>query len=197
MKNGGSTIYDFLQETLCEKKRGQARNCSEHNLYFTSCTKALVQHPRFFKFTFLRHPFPRAVSGWAMATRGATGRKVPFNEWAINTSSMLTKIIPMHWLPQASFVMTGASTCPTYDFAGTLGRTFVSDFEAALDRIDPKRTGPLWEGYRRRGLPHSNKADGDTTQRVLGEMSVGAKAALMQRYQVDFELFGFDPCNWE
>ena len=70
MKAGGSSLTNFLKAALCNCTVGPCRReCTPDLLEFMSCNKALQRHPHFFKWTIARHPFPRAVSAWAMANR--------------------------------------------------------------------------------------------------------------------------------
>jgi hypothetical protein len=212
MKNGGSSMHQFLQESLCApsfKFRSKDRpppepwrtfyfNCSADQLKITYCFDAYRDHPEFFKWTFVRHPYERAVSAWAMASREAQGSKIPFDAWVLNASLMPTATISMHWWPQSSF-LTDAHHCPVFDFAGTVGQSINrDDFETVLRRIDPSQAGPLWAHYREKGVPHANanKAGFEAQRKELSAMSPAIEAALHQRYALDFELFGFEPAGW-
>ena len=61
-----------------------------------TCADAFRLHPAFFRWTIVRHPVPRAVSGWAMASRRPADGAGPvdFNAWAVNTSALPTKVLP-------------------------------------------------------------------------------------------------------
>ena len=212
MKNGGSSIHQFLQEALCApsyKYRSKKRppkepwrtfffNCTPEHFKITYCVDAYRDHPDFFRWAFVRHPLERAVSAWAMARREATGPTASFSDWALNDSLMPTSVISMHWWPQTAF-LTDESRCPVFDFVGTLGRFFdARDFEAVLRRVDPSGAGPLWAQYRARGVPHANRnrAGFETQQQELAGMTSEAARALHERYAADFEVFGFDPTIW-
>jgi hypothetical protein len=112
MKSGGSSCHLFLTSSLCplsnntpSSRRPSARDyvCPPHLFQLMPCNTALRRHPRFFRWTIVRHPVPRAVSGWAMASRrpAAGAGPVDFNAWAINSSALPTKVWPMRWHPGA------------------------------------------------------------------------------------------------
>lgn len=208
-------MHEFLQEALCEPSRESQKfrkkgrpfpepwraflfNCSESHLKITYCYDAYRDHPEFFKWTFVRHPYERAVSAWAMARREAQGPKIPFDAWVRNDSLMPTATISMHWWPQSAF-LADEHRCPVFDFAGTVGRSIPQgEFEAVLRRIDPSKKGPLWAHYRKQGIPHvnGNKAGMELQRKELSSMSPETAAILRERYASDFELLGFDPDAW-
>ena len=100
MKSGGSSFHNFLRAVLCSKtktdKMGRPE-CDPEVLTFSGCRKAFARYPGFFRFSFVRHPFDRAVSCWGMAMRPQfrKGEAVNFSSWAKDPSLLKTRLINM------------------------------------------------------------------------------------------------------
>jgi hypothetical protein len=158
------------------------------------CFTAFKRHPNFFRWSLVRHPVPRAVSSWAMASgfleRGAP--TVDFNTWATNARALRTKVWEMHWWPQTAFLLDQRG-CPLYDFVGTLGRGLAGDMEAVLRRIGAPG---LWARYRARGLPRVFASKDAAREAAYRNVSAAALAALARRYRADLKTFGFRMDGW-
>ena len=206
MKSGGSSTHLFLKSALCQLKNSSNPPlrpsttdyaCQPHQFALMDCTSAVRSHPAFFRWTVVRHPIPRAVSAWAMASRRPAGGAGPvdFNTWAVNTSALPTRVWALHWQPQVDFVMDQRG-CPMYHFAATMGPAFAADMEAVLGRIGAPA---LWAEYRRRGGVPREYASADAVReaayRGLSE-SAAAAAALAERYRGDLAAFGFRMEGW-
>jgi hypothetical protein len=194
-------MHTFLKAGLCRlansssKRIPKYRRICEKNEFETMlCHTAFKRHPNFFRWSLVRHPVPRAVSGWAMASRfmhrGA--RKVDFNTWAVKTTALRTKVWAMHWWPQAAFLLDQRG-CPIYDFVGTLGRGLSGDMEAVLQRIGAPG---LWERYRGGGMPRVHSSADAVREAAYRNISAVALAALATRYREDLEAFGFRMDGW-
>ena len=203
MKSGGSSAHLFLKSALCPlanasspPRRPAARDyaCEPHLFKLMDCNTALRRHPRFFRWTIVRHPVPRAVSGWAMASRRPAGGAGPvdFNAWAGNSSLLPTKVWPMHWQPQTDFLLDQRG-CPMYHYAATMGNRFAADMEVVLRRVNATA---LWEVYRRGGLPREYASADAVRETAYSNLSAAATAALLERYRADFDTFGFRTAGW-
>jgi hypothetical protein len=202
MKSGGSSMHTFLKEGLCHRihlskttKIPDTRLiCEKSEFDAMLCSTAFKRYPNFFRWSLVRHPVPRAVSSWAMASqilqKGAP--KVGFNAWAVNTTALRTKVWDMHWWPQADFLLDQRG-CPLYDFVGTLGRGLARDMEVVLQRIGAPG---LWERYRGGGLPRVFASQDAVREAAYRNVSAAALAALGQRYRADLEAFGFRMDGW-
>jgi hypothetical protein len=202
MKSGGSTIHTFLKDGLCRlanessasKTPPSRRICEKNEFETMSCSRAFKRHPKYFRWSLVRHPLPRAVSSWAMASsllqKGA--RRIDFNAWAVDTAALQTKVWDMHWWPQAAFLLDQRG-CPLYDFVGTLGRGLAGDMEAILQRIGAPG---LWERYRRGGLPRVFESKDAVREAAYRNVSAAALAALARRYRADLKAFGFRLDGW-
>jgi hypothetical protein len=189
MKAGGSSFHDFLRGGLCP----HPSECNPRFLEIMNCEQAIRQFPDFFKFTFIRHPLPRAASAWAMASRPEylpenTTAVTSFSDWVEDPSLLSTAVMSMHWWPQVSFLLD-SGRCPIYDFAGVLDDRFTEDLETVLRRINAT---VLSHHYRRSGFPHSYASEGGRSHSALANASAAAVRALLRRYRDDFAYFGFD-----
>ena len=195
-------MHTFLKAGLCHlvnasstaKTRVPTRICERNEFDTMPCSTAFKRYPNFFRWSLVRHPVPRAVSGWAMASqileKGA--RKLDFNAWAVNSTALRTKVWDMHWWPQADFLLDQRG-CPIYDFVGTLGRGLADDMEVVLQRINAPG---LWERYRHGGLPRVFASKDAVRDAAYGNVSAAALAALAQRYRADLDAFGFRMDGW-
>jgi hypothetical protein len=199
MKSGGSSIHKFLKSALCRPSNASSPSpggeaCEPHQFQTMHCFAAIERYPTFFRWTLVRHPIPRAVSAWAMANRRpiAGAQPVAFNEWAVNTSILNTRVWEMHWWPQTAFLLDHRG-CPLYDFAVTMGPGLAGDVEAVLRRVGSPE---LWAAYRRAGVPREYAMDNAVREAVYRNMSAVAVAALRERYRVDLDSFGFRVEGW-
>jgi len=194
MKSGGSSFHTFLRAALCSPtemdKKGRPV-CDSRVLEFTGCKRAFAAHPDFFRFSFVRHPFSRAISCWDMAMRPSfrRGDPVAFSEWAKDPANLKTRLISMHWQPQAFFLINKQG-CPLADFVGLLDPSrFLRDLQAALEWIGSKE---LLDYFQERGFPRENSAkDRKVPDEEARTMTLETKQALFERYAEDFAAFGF------
>jgi hypothetical protein len=204
MKSAGSSMHLFLKSGICRlnsthppPRRITSRDytCEPHQFQTMGCSVAIERYPDFFRWALARHPIPRAVSGWAMASRRPEAGSSPigFNEWAVNPSAFRTKVWEMHWWPQAAFLLDGRG-CPLYHRLGTLGRGLSRDMEAVLHRIG---SPGLWAAYARGGLPREYATADRVREAAYRNLSAAATAALAERYKVDFRAFGFRLDGWQ
>jgi hypothetical protein len=195
-------MHTFLKGGVCHlanasstsKPKASTRVCERNEFETMTCSTAFKKYPNFFRWSLVRHPVPRAVSGWAMASqilqKGA--QKVDFNTWALDATALRTKVWDMHWWPQADFLLDQRG-CPIYDYVGTLGRSLADDMEVVLQRIG---SPGLWKSYRNRGLPRVFASKDSVREAVYRNISEAALAALAERYRADLEAFGFRMDGW-
>ena len=79
LKSGGTTVKGFLQRALCG-----SNNCpaGDNNLEIVNCAASVAKYPHYFVFSFVRNPYARMYSAYAMADsfRGHKTRpKPPFS----------------------------------------------------------------------------------------------------------------------
>ena len=192
-------MHKFLKSALCRPPNASSPSpvsgaCEQHQFQTMHCFAAIERHPTFFRWTLVRHPIPRAVSAWAMANRHRSPGAPPvsFNEWALNTSALRTRVWEMHWWPQAAFLLDHRG-CPLFDFAGTVGRGLAGDMEAVLRRIGAPE---LWAAYRRGGVPREFATEDGVREAAYRNLSAAAAAALAGRYRADLAAFGFRADGW-
>ena len=206
MKSGGSSVHLFLKSGLCRltntsilRPTGKDYVCDPLQFKLMGCMTAIARYPGFFRWSIVRHPVPRAVSGWAMASRHSPtharpgAKMVDFNSWAINTSVIRTRVWAMHWLPQVDFLLD-ARGCPMFDFVATMGRGLAGDMEYVLHRIN---SSELWAAYRKGGgLPREYASADWIREAAYQNLSAAAVAALTERYRADLAAFGFRMEGW-
>jgi hypothetical protein len=204
MKSGGSSMHLLLKSGLCRlnntipsSRRPSSKDyaCESHQFQTMGCSAAIERYPGFFRWALARHPVPRAVSGWAMASRRPKPGSplMGFNEWAMDPSALRTHVWEMHWWPQAAFLLDGRG-CPLYHYLGTLGRSLPRDMEAILHRIG---SPGLWAAYARGGLPREYATANHVRDAAYRNLSAAAAAALADRYRVDLRVFGFRMDGWQ
>ena len=204
MKSGGSSMHLLLKSGLCRlnvtlpaSRRPSSKDyaCEPHQFQTMGCSAAIERYPDFFRWALARHPVPRAVSAWAMASRRPLpgSPRISFNEWAVDPSALRTHVWEMHWWPQAAFLLDGRG-CPLYHHLGTLGRSLPRDMEAILRRIGAPG---LWAAYSRGGMPREYATADHVRDAAYRNLSAAAAAALADRYRVDLRVFGFHMEGWQ
>jgi len=104
----------------------------------------------------------------------------------------------MHWSPMHMFLLT-AEGCAVADFVGRQ-ESFAEDLRTVLLHIGNQR---LLAYFNTHGIPHVNTAKSHhlkskelrdqpiESRQIASNLSVATKNILFERYQVDFEKFGF------
>mmetsp|Transcript_40942 Transcript_40942/g.60235 ORF Transcript_40942/g.60235 Transcript_40942/m.60235 type:complete len:371 (-) Transcript_40942:305-1417(-) len=203
-KAGGSSMHAFLRGALCSSAHMQAV-CDPGILKFDTCHTALSQHADFFVFSFVRHPFSRAISAYIMAIGWQFMKDdvlMSFEEWAQDPDLLHTRLMAMHWMPMHNFLFT-TEGCAVADFVGRQ-ESFAEDLYTALLHIGNKK---LLEHLHTHGLPHNNTAKSHHSksvgihitdpQRIASGLSMSSRDVLFQRYRADFAKFGFRKDDWD
>jgi hypothetical protein len=154
-KTGGSSINAFFRRALCSSSAANSTKCKETVLIIMQCAEAIAKYPSFFRFSFVRNPFARAISAFFMASRPEymqDGKLLTFEEWAREPEKLNTRLYAMHWMPATNFLYT-ESRCRVSDFVGKQ-ETLEADLRAALKRIGNKK---ILEHLDAHGIPHENK----------------------------------------
>jgi hypothetical protein len=149
----------------------------------------------FFWFSFVRHPFSRAISAWQMALWPGflKGDYVKFEEFALDENKLEqnSRLMAMHWKPQQWNLLTKGN-CPIVNFVGVLagGGRFEKDLEYVLGRIGSEK---LWRHWKEKGFPRENaELDRTIANEAQSKIKDAIADSLYRRYQRDFELFGFN-----
>lgn len=191
-KTAGSTILSTLVAAdgsphlvgIVDHNTDEARHLMSAEYDLRGFWHAL-HNPSWFRFAFVRNPYPRAVSGYL--DKIASGRKPRFAKWLglppdVSFLDFLRRIseqdvdaMNRHWRPQSALV----SPKVKLDFLGRFEQ-FNEDFAKVLDRlgIDSKIV--------REKREHQTSADSR-----LDLIGVEEKALIDRIYHDDFERFGY------
>jgi len=222
LKSGGNTIKAFLQKALC--LANNTKKCLDKNrqskLEIVDCELALQKHGHeYFVWSFVRNPFARLYSGYAMASN-PRHRKMDFDfeTFALANKqqrSKLSIIHESHFVPQSQFLFDSviiSHQCPVVDFVGRLEH-LERDLRIVLGRIQspeldqyfrniPKGKLGRFEGtsfgYNLRNNKHLINVDSieqDSDEEVFladiyREPKIRKKVAWEQA--VDFDLLGYN-----
>jgi hypothetical protein len=195
LKNAGTSTKKWLQDALCPAGE---ENCDPETFSLTACSLAMASHPEYFRWTFARHPFDRALSIYAMAKSfnhqdRNLMQNVTFEAfWLDEDRWDKTHLSPSHAVPQTSF-MTSRSHCLALDFIGWL-----PDAEAEMRRVvdligaEPLRAHLQDAGFHRpvKGnvFGHNASLDAGATGVELVNASPKLKSVLSELYTDDLEL---------
>jgi len=117
LKNAGSMTKSWLVKALCPSGTG---TCSDDTLSLTACWTAMRSFPEYFRWTWARHPFDRALSIYAMAKQYGLPADITFAQFWLDGSRWgKTRLSPDHGRPQSDF-LADRSGCLALDFAGWL-----------------------------------------------------------------------------
>ena len=195
LKSGGSEIKGAFMKWLCGNHDPVCPGVYEVD----NCAPAVSAHPDYFIVTFVRNPYSRAISSWAMAVdfmRNKNAEPVPFSEWAVDPNrgsmKMGSYLASVHWSPQSMFNVD-SRRCPVFDFVGHLENlnedlVKVSKILDVPELIDASVNRPL-------NKPRVNNA-GERAAQEKGSRAAfytkEAARAVATKYAEDFEVFGFD-----
>eukprot|EP01147_Barroeca_monosierra_P009463 gene9463-1705_t len=195
LKSGGSEIKGAFMAWLCNGKRDPV--CP--GVYeIADCSRAVSSHPDYFIVSFVRNPYSRAISSWAMAVdfmQNKQNHPVDFSEWALNPSAgsrkMGSLLASVHWSPQAMF-NTDRRGCPVFDFIGhleTLNEDLIrlAKILNVPELIDAAVNHPLQKPKENNA---GNRAAEQKGSRVDFYTPESARA-IARLFSQDFEIFGF------
>lgn len=216
LKSGGSTIKSFLRRALCFSltdttlTTGDTRGsflCGQDQvnmkgsdiLRAADCQTILKKHPDYFTFSFVRNPFSRMYSSYAMSiSKDYKKDVIPSFEGFLmakhRARGKLSKLSPTHYIPQKLFLFT-KGLCPVVDFIGKL-ENFQEDFGYVLDKINSTKIFKYKEIH---GIDKKNTYGKNARVESLGGDLRNAyhKASLVEavtsEYKDDFIAFGYDP----
>jgi hypothetical protein len=162
LKSGGSTLKEFLKRALCltnpldptNSKCLMTEGPAYQNLSIVDCGPALRNYGQeYFVWSFVRHPFSRLYSGYAMATRGAFRKQnaadVTLKEFVMGSNidrKSMSRTDVSHYFPQSHFLFNG-QFCPVFDFLGRLEH-FDRDMKVVLNHIQsPELNSIFYDNY--------------------------------------------------
>jgi hypothetical protein len=186
-------------------------------LDIVNCRAGLATAKRrsYFVWSFVRHPFARLFSGYAMAASMQRRRRgsfnVTFRDFALATQGERRRMSVTsadHYVPQALF-LTDRRRCPVFDYVGRL-ESYADDLGRVLREIE-RRAGaptPLMVHYRNslgsdgRIEASNGTAFGKKFGKKSGERNRNAAMAsafsdadvvekIIKEYKRDFELSGY------
>ena len=199
LKSGGTAIKEMLRYTLC-KDGGGVRDCDHRVLRDESCLLAEAHYADYFKWTFVRNPFSRALSQYGMALHMRWNKAeegFSFEDFLsfLERGRVPSRLSPIHYQPQTDFVFD-RKNCPVVDFIGKLENAD-EDMPYVLGRIGSEE---LWERYRSFGVDKNRSGNtfGGKTASKAGKakedfFTPALADVIRTRYHKDFELLGFDP----
>ena len=165
LKSGGTAVKGFLQTGLCGNNNIPCQT-DPNNLQIVDCAASIVRYPHYFVFSFVRNPYSRMYSAYAMAHAYRDNPKNPkptfsFEAFALGRDPNATKVTPSlpknkfrnqlsylhpsHYSPQTKYLFT-SKKCPAVDYIGHL-ETMNEDLATVLERIGSPE---LWKYYEYR-----------------------------------------------
>lgn len=221
LKSGGSSIKDFLRVALCSESEQTDPKCMidqpEKKLAIVNCGTAIKKYGHsYFVWSFVRNPFARLFSGYAMAASGSfTKVKTPleFERFAMANNverQQLSRTHRSHYFPQTYFLFNGFKSaqggCPVFDFLGRLEK-FDRDMSVVLDRINSPELNRLYyivqngTMIRNGGTSYGHKKmvkdpnDKNNSSGILKNAyrNETVRKAVIHEYSLDFYLLGYSP----
>jgi len=151
LKSGGTTTKRFLMDALCPRhdadpQKPEMFECSAgpEVLKLVGCLKGIktAKDQNFLIFSFVRDPYARLYSGYAMAEAYAKRKpyKYPpfsFREFALGSSTQRKRLSSLdisHHFPQSNYVLD-RFRCPVFDYVGRL-ETYDEDLLRIIHEIE-------------------------------------------------------------
>eukprot|EP01147_Barroeca_monosierra_P002744 gene2744-5613_t len=196
LKSGGSQIKGAFMKWMCNGSHDPV--CP--GIYeVDNCAPAISKHPDYFIVTFVRNPYSRAISSWAMAVdfmHDKHRKPVDFTDWILDPDAgsrkMGSYLASVHWSPQAMF-NTDRRRCPVFDFIGHL-ETLNEDMVRVAkilnvpELIDAAVNRPLQKPNQNNSGERAAQKRGSRADYYTSE----AAKAVTRQFAEDFEIFGFD-----
>lgn len=188
LKNAGTSTKGWLKAALCP-----LGECDPYVLSFQDCGRAMFEKPQYLRWSWIRNPFDRALSIYAMAKNYDMPEGIDFNDfWLSDDRWSSTSLSPDHGRSQGSFAAS-ANKCLALDFIGLLPEAtyYMEKLTKLIDA--PRLTMHLIaEGFQppTKGNVFGSAAskDGGTGQaRVANNDKL--RDALEEEFQDDFALF--------
>lgn len=151
LKSGGISLKGFLKDALCgtEDKVSSSFSGSRapfsckagmNVLQIVDCAQAIRQHPDYFVWSFIRNPYSRFYSGYAMAAGYKRNPhdepKFSFEDFALHPDrrrALSRGVSSSHYLPQTAFLFDRMG-CPVFDYLGHLEK-LNEDLKTVLEFI--------------------------------------------------------------
>ena len=176
LKSGGTTTNFFLKNALCSNK-GFPCDEGDDTLELVPCSKGIwvSRAKKYYVFSFVRNPYARLYSGFAMAERMRNETTHPepidFRTFALasnNDRYKMSETHTSHYVPQSK-LLADKRGCPVLDYVGRIEH-YDDDLWRILREIE-KRSGldTLTQAYRERisanGTINVNKSTSYGTMR--------------------------------
>lgn len=206
LKNGGSTTQAFLQKAAC----GDGQECDPCVLEYLSCETVVRDFAHYTRFSWVRHPYDRAVSIWSMAVSQGIAQagfeELPLRDfWLKHAAQWLhapytsdvTWLSATHAFPQAAF-LTSTNGCLAADFLGYLDSS-KADIGRFFDVIGAQELKAYLDEHGFENEDHFNdygaqeEDDQGMTAREMIEADPEVKSVIDAAYREDFALLG--DCN--
>ena len=199
LKSGGMTLKTFLKMALCGSTQKPCQQ-GNHVLEIVNCGTAVQQYQDYFVWSFVRNPFSRMYSAYAMAmeyrghnTQGTsrtirqrrksttqnttTKPEFTFEEFVLkgrgSSRGSLSHMSPVHFAPQTRFLFD-AKDCPVFDYLGHL-ETFHDDLKTVLQHIgSPEMERYFYQNFTNaHGTVHKSKDTSYGSQHKQKELQGG------------------------
>ena len=150
LKSGGISLKGFLKNALCGTQDNATSvafssrapfscKAGTNVLQIVDCAAAIRQRPDFFVWSFVRNPYSRFYSEYAMAAGYERNPydepKFSFEDFALHPHQrrVLSRVSSSHYLPQTAFLFDRME-CPVFDYLGRLEK-LNEDLETVLEFI--------------------------------------------------------------
>lgn len=192
LKNAGSSTKRWLRD---------ATDCPEDKhpclVEMRDCEAAMLAYPDFFRWTWARHPFDRALSVYAMAKHYNLDPEVSFSDfWLAGKDRwQWTDLCPDHGIPQAQFMLSRTG-CLAVDYVADLNNA-TAEWPHILDMIGSE-TLKSYEKKKPFMQPEEGNVFGTNEAAQSGvdngrELVVHdekLKLKLLEEFKEDFDLLG-------
>lgn len=193
LKNAGTATKTWLEDAFgCAKESG--KKCDEQELELHDCISSMTAYPDYLRWTWVRHPFDRALSIYSMAKSYDMSEDMTFEQfWLDEDRWYKTHLSPDHAKPQAHF-LSDESLCLAVDWVGNLNDVD-SSFTALLDILDAddlkeylKKEPLIKPATNTFGTEEAEAEDAENGRELVKGNSQLSKT-LRELYAEDFDLF--------
>ena len=234
LKSGGVTTKEFLMSANdhANNSTAAANNNNNNNrplrskqrgarvggqLFFrVNCARAIRENPSYLVWSFVRNPYSRYYSGYAMANsinyrkgnrynrNGVEHPPFGFDEYVTSTTNerrSMSRLNLGHFSPQSWFLFDNRG-CPAFDFVGRLEH-IDEDMNSILRKINsPELTkqfqdvqgGKMRNGKTNFGARAKEKIGASTfSLRRLYDEHPDARQQVLDETRADFDNFGYNP----
>lgn len=190
LKNAGSSTKKWLREaTDCPEEK---HPCA---VEMVDCLEAMMAHPNYFRWTWARHPFNRALSIYAMAKHYELDSSISFADFWLSGEDRwnMTELCSDHAEAQSAF-MLDKNGCLAVDYVANLDNA-TAEWSHILDMIG----SPKLKQYEKQ-VPFMQPADGNVfgrneaadtgvdNGRELVEQDETLRRYLLKTFDLDFDL---------